>query len=117
MAVASVDIGRQIVNFAGVGNIGATIVNPTASRGMASHNGTLGHHLSTIQEFSFPWSVDNILVMYSDGLKSHWDLNQYPGIWSKKAALIAAILFRDFSRNRDDVTVLVAKNHPEASAS
>lgn len=114
MAVASLNFDRQIMTFAGVGNIGATIVTPTTSRGMASHNGTIGHHLGTIQEFTFPWTRESILIMYSDGLKSNWDLKQYPGIWSKKSALIAGILCRDFSRNRDDVTVLVAKSHSDA---
>jgi anti-sigma regulatory factor (Ser/Thr protein kinase) len=116
MAIASLNLNRQVVTFAGIGNIGAAVVSPVISRSMASHNGTIGHHLSTIQEFSFPWTTDSILVMYSDGLKSNWDLKQYPGIWRKKSALIAAILWRDFSRRRDDVTVLVAKNYSEMSS-
>jgi hypothetical protein len=41
----------------------------------------------------------------------------YPGIWSKHPGLIAGILYRDFYRERDDVTVLVAKSHAEANAS
>jgi hypothetical protein len=47
--------------------------------------------------------------MHSDGLGSRWDLERYPGIWSKHPSIIAAILHRDFCRERDDVTVLVAK--------
>jgi anti-sigma regulatory factor (Ser/Thr protein kinase) len=116
MAVSALNLDKQLVSFAGVGNIGASIVTSDTSRGMASHNGTVGHHLNRIQEFTFPWSADSILVMYSDGLKSGWDLHRYPGIWSKHPALIAGMLYRDYSRDRDDVTVLVAKNHPEASA-
>jgi hypothetical protein len=54
--------------------------------------------------------------MYSDGLKSSWDLKSYPGIWNKHPGLIAAILYRDFTRERDDVTVLVAKNRSEATS-
>ena len=38
-----------------------------------------------------------------------WDLERFPGIWGKHPSVIAAILHRDFSRGRDDVTVLVAK--------
>jgi anti-sigma regulatory factor (Ser/Thr protein kinase) len=114
MAVASLHIERRLVSFAGVGNIGSSIVTPEASRGLASHNGTVGHHLHRIQEFTFPWNVDSILVMYSDGLKSGWDLKSYPGIWSRHPGLIAGMLYRDFTRERDDVTVLVAKNRSEA---
>ncbi len=121
MAIASLHLERQLVSFAGVGNIGGYIVKPDTTRGMASHNGTLGHHLHRIQEFSFPWDADSILVMHSDGLKSGWDLKPYPGIWSKHPGLIAGMLYRDFARDRDDVTILVAKNGtdkngPEMSA-
>jgi anti-sigma regulatory factor (Ser/Thr protein kinase) len=114
MAVASLDFERRIVSFAGVGNVGASIVTPGASRGMASHNGTVGHYLQRIQEFTFPWDAESILVMHSDGLKSGWDLKQYPGIWSKHPGLIAGMLYRDFTRERDDVTVLIAKSRSEA---
>jgi anti-sigma regulatory factor (Ser/Thr protein kinase) len=112
MAVVSINLERGLATFAGVGNIGSSIISPRGSRGMASHNGIVGHQMSKVQEFTFPWEPDSILVMYSDGLKTNWDLKSYPGIWHKSAALIAGILCSDFSRERDDVTVLVAKNHP-----
>jgi anti-sigma regulatory factor (Ser/Thr protein kinase) len=117
MAVASVNCEKQTISYAGVGNIGGSIVTPEGSRGMASHNGTVGHHLQRVQEFTFPWNDSSILVMHSDGLRSGWNLNSYPGIWSKHPGLIAGILYRDFYRERDDVTVLVAKSHVEANAS
>lgn len=117
MAIASLNFDSQVISYAGVGNISASIVTPQDSRGMASHNGTVGHQLQRIQEFTFPWNSNSILVMYSDGLRSAWDLKSYPGIWSKHPGLIAGILYRDFYRERDDVTVLVAKNRAEAEPS
>jgi anti-sigma regulatory factor (Ser/Thr protein kinase) len=116
MAIASLHFERRLVSFAGVGNIGSSIVTPGSSRGLASHNGTVGHQLHRIQEFTLPWNADSLLVMHSDGLKSSWDLKPYPGIWSKHPALIAGMLYRDFSREHDDVTVLVAKNRCEATS-
>ncbi|MGB7495325.1 MAG: SpoIIE family protein phosphatase [Candidatus Acidiferrum sp.] len=117
MAMVSLQPEKELLRFAGVGNIGSQVLTPGGSRGMASHAGTLGHHLSTIQEFTFPWSAESMLVMHSDGLKSNWNLDGYPGIRNKHPALIAGILYRDFTRDRDDVTVLVAKNHGETSGS
>ena len=117
MAIASLNLKRKVLSFAGVGNIGASIVSPDTSRGMASHNGIIGHQLRTVQEFSFPWSGDSVLIMHSDGLSSRWDLKPYPGIWSRHPALMAALLYRDFSRERDDATVLVARNRKAAGAS
>ena len=109
MAVVTIHAERKLLTFAGIGNIASSIITPEGSRGMASHNGIVGHHVSNIQEFTFPWSADSILVMHSDGLRHGWDLNQYPGIRSKHPALVAGVLWRDFTRERDDVTVLVAK--------
>ena len=76
---------------------------------MASHNGTVGHHMPRIQEFTYPWNADSVVILHSDGLTSRWDLDRYPGIWTKHPSLISAMLHRDFWRRRDDVTVLVAK--------
>jgi len=117
LALVSIEPERELLSFAGIGNIGASIVTPNTSRGMVSHHGTVGHQISKIQEFKFPWSAESVLVMHSDGLKTSWNLEHYPGIWRKHAALIAGILYRDFTRDRDDVTVLVAKSAPEVAHS
>jgi hypothetical protein len=53
--------------------------------------------------------------MCSDGLTTHWDLAGYPGLRARSAPVIAGVLYRDFSRRRDDVTVVVAKERPAAA--
>ena len=110
VAIAAIEPEREQLSFAGVGNIGASIVTPSTSRGMVSHYGTVGHYLDRIQEFQFPWSAESLLIVHSDGLKTTWNLEHYPGIWQKHPALIAGVLYRDFTRDRDDVTVLVVKS-------
>jgi anti-sigma regulatory factor (Ser/Thr protein kinase) len=110
MSVSVLDLDKQLLHFAGMGNVAAYIVSPSSSRTMPSHNGTLGHQVHRIQQFTYPWNPDSILVMHSDGLNTRWNLNDYPGIWTKQPALIAGLLYRDAVRGRDDVTVLVAKN-------
>jgi anti-sigma regulatory factor (Ser/Thr protein kinase) len=107
--ISKIDLERKLLSFAGVGNISTSVVAPGTSRTLASHNGILGQNMERVQEFSVPWNEDSVLVMHSDGLGSRWDLERYPGIWNKHASLIAAVLYRDFCRGRDDVTVLVAK--------
>lgn len=109
LALAMIEPERGLLSFCGVGNISASIVSAGSSRSMASHNGIVGQNMERLQEFTSPWNSDSILVMHSDGLMSRWDLEGYPGIWNRHPSLIAAILHRDFSRGRDDVTVLVAK--------
>jgi anti-sigma regulatory factor (Ser/Thr protein kinase) len=110
MAIAKLDLDNRVLKFAGVGNISASIVSAGSGRGLPSHNGTLGQIASRVQEFTYPWNAQDVLIMHSDGLATRWNLQQYPGIWSKHPSIIAAILHRDFSRGRDDVTVFVAKS-------
>lgn len=109
LGIAKIDVSKRLMSFAGVGNTSAVLVAPGSSRSLVSHNGTVGQHMQRVQEFTCPWNPDTILVMHSDGLGTRWDLERYPGIWTKSPSLIAAILHRDFVRGRDDVTVLVAK--------
>jgi anti-sigma regulatory factor (Ser/Thr protein kinase) len=108
-AVAKIDWDKGLLSFIGVGNISASIVMAGSSRGMASYNGTVGQRMERVQEFVYPWSPSSILVMHSDGISARWNLERYPGIWNKPPSMIAALLHRDFSRGRDDATVLVAK--------
>ena len=56
-----------------------------------------------------PWSKESVLVMHSDGIGTRWDLMQYPGLLIKDPSLIAGVLYRDFARPHDDVTVVVLK--------
>lgn len=109
-AITVIDQRSGTLSFAGLGNISAVLANGEKTRGLASYNGTVGHQMSKVQEFTFPWTDDSTLIMHSDGLGSRWNLNDYPGLLNKHPSLIGAVLYRDFSRERDDVTVLVLKN-------
>ena len=111
VAVADVDARRGVVRYCGVGNIAATIIEHGATRSLVSHHGTLGHDARRIAEFQYPWSADALLVLHSDGLTSHWTLDRHPGLASRAALLIAAVLYRDFRRQRDDTTVVVLRRH------
>jgi len=109
LAIAEIDVERLTVRFAGVGNISGTIFSPEKSNSMVSYNGTVGHEVRKIQEFIYQWPKGGLLVMHSDGLGTQWRLDRYPGLTAKHPSLIAGVLYRDFNRGRDDVTVLVAR--------
>jgi anti-sigma regulatory factor (Ser/Thr protein kinase) len=107
--VAEVDRGANVVRFVGIGNIAAATVVNGHFRSMVSLHGTLGHDVRKVQEFQYPWSRDGLLVMTSDGIGSRWNLDTYPGLAQRSAALVAAVLYRDFQRGNDDATVVVLR--------
>jgi anti-sigma regulatory factor (Ser/Thr protein kinase) len=109
LSVARIDYGRDEIRFAGIGNVGATVVDGTARRALVSHNGIVGHNMRKVQEFSAPFPPGALCVLYSDGIQTQWDLAAYPGLHAHAPALVAAVLMRDFIRRRDDAMVLVAR--------
>lgn len=109
LAIAKIDFEAQSIQFAGVGNIAGAILSAETHANFLSLNGTVGYAVRKVQEFTYPWQPTGLLIMHSDGLGTHWQLDRYPGLSQKHPSLIAGILYRDFNRGRDDVTVLVAK--------
>ncbi|HEY3599085.1 MAG TPA: ATP-binding protein [Paraburkholderia sp.] len=127
-AIARLDLARSQLSFSGTGNIAAavsgvsrpTLVSGHLSPNAAAHdtrsswqlisrNGIVGHTMRDAQEFEVPWTRDALLILHSDGIGTRWDLSAYPGLHLQPAVMIAAVLYRDFSRRRDDATVVVVK--------
>lgn len=110
VAIAELDPAARQVRFTGVGNIAGSVFIPgQKSVNMVSHNGTIGLEARKIHEFAYNWPPGALLIMHSDGLSTHWNLEPYPGLASRHPGLIAGVLYRDFRRERDDATVVVAR--------
>jgi anti-sigma regulatory factor (Ser/Thr protein kinase) len=110
VAVALVEHDRGVVRFAGLGNISGVVESAGVSRSMVSHHGTLGHDARRFQEFTYPWIPGSLLVMHSDGLSARWGLADSPGLAQRHPSVIAAALYRDHQRARDDATVVVLRD-------
>jgi len=109
VGLADVHPEDRIVRFVGVGNISGVVIEPSRSRNMVSHNGTVGSEVRKIQEFEYPWSDDATLIMYSDGISSRWSLDAYPGLIKRHPGLVAGVLYRDHGRGTDDSTIVVIR--------
>jgi anti-sigma regulatory factor (Ser/Thr protein kinase) len=110
VAIAHIDSMRGKLSFAGLGNISARIYAGSEGRqNLVSLNGTAGLQCERIQDFSYSWPERGLLVLHSDGLSTGTTLDVYPGLALRDPVLIAGVLYRDFSRGRDDATVVVAK--------
>ena len=112
MAVAEVFMGRQQLEYCGIGNIYGAVVAPSRSRSLVSLNGTVGHELRKLRAFTYPYPAGALLIMHSDGLSTRWSLDDYPGIFQHHPAIAAAVLYRDHSRQRDDVAVFAGRYRP-----
>jgi hypothetical protein len=109
VGIARYERDQAKVSFIGVGNVAAVILESRDARRMVSHNGTIGHTARKFQNFDYPATPPFLMVLASDGLGTAWNLDAYPGLQARHPSLIAGVLYRDFRRNRDDVTVLVVR--------
>lgn len=95
------------IAYAGVGNIAGCVISQERSQGMVSHGGTLGLTVPRVQQFDYRRGPASLVVMHSDGLSARWDLRTRAGLLQRHPAIIAAVLYRDHARGRDDSTVVV----------
>lgn len=114
VAVACMDDYTQEVRFAGIGNISVSLHHGETARHLVSHNGIVGSNVRRVQQFSLPLTGDATLIMHSDGVGTRWDLAHYPGLSQRHPSLIAAVLYRDHARLRDDACVVVAHGNRSA---
>lgn len=109
VAVARIEPAAGRVAYSGLGNIVGVVVGPADSRRMVSMNGTAGLAMHRIQVFDYALPPGGVVVMHSDGVSASWSLDRYPGLLGRHPVLIAAVLYRDHARGRDDATVAVVK--------
>lgn len=111
-AAAYVRVNRAAATLTGasVGNIAVAVIAAGRSRSLPAQNGTLAMALpAPVRETVLPLESRALIVIHSDGLGTRWSLEDYAGLVTRHAAVIAAVLWRDWQRVRDDATVVVLR--------
>jgi anti-sigma regulatory factor (Ser/Thr protein kinase) len=108
VSLARLEESSRKILFSGIGNVAGVLLANGDLRRMVSMPGTAGHNARKIQSFDYPFP-SGLVILHSDGLVSSWTLEKYPDLAARHPSLIAAVLYRDLTRGRDDATVLVAK--------
>jgi len=108
VSIARFDPATRKISFSGIGNVAGMIATTGETKRMVSMAGTAGFNARKIQTFDYPFER-GLVILYSDGLASSFTLERYANLAALHPSLIAAILYRDFTRLRDDATVLVGK--------
>lgn len=105
-AVTRIDPLKGTATGCGVGNISTKLVADRKSQPIVSMNGILGFKSPPFREFDGEWTANSLVVMNSDGLKSGMELNKT----AQPSSVLAARLRRQYSRDTDDSTILVAQH-------
>jgi anti-sigma regulatory factor (Ser/Thr protein kinase) len=108
--IAIFHIRERKWSICGVGNIATRIFGTSLSKSHTPYNGIVGLNMPrTMSDQQLDYEPNQLLVMCSDGIKSKWDLMKIPGILRHDLSLLNAALFKDFSRNTDDVSIASCK--------
>jgi len=108
-AIAVARLKGGSVDYCGLGNIAGVLHSGDSAVHMVSMSGTAGMEARKINQFTYKYSPGAMLIMHSDGLHTQWGLERYPGVMRRHPAILAGLLYRDYTRGRDDVTVLTLR--------
>ncbi|MVM30501.1 SpoIIE family protein phosphatase [Spirosoma sp. HMF4905] len=104
------DVATRQWNWCGVGNISTRLSGAMATKNFLSYNGIIGMNLpTTMSDHVLPFERGQLLVMCSDGLQSRWDHTKYPFIFRYDLTILAAALYKDYSRQTDDTSLVVGR--------
>ncbi|MGJ7490870.1 ATP-binding protein [Variovorax sp. ZT4R33] len=109
-----IDAEAQTALCAGAGNVAVRIVSGVFDRSMVTQHGTVGVQIRKPEQSSLQMPQHGVAVVHSDGLATRWDAASILPVLERDPTLAAAILFRNFSRGRDDATVVVVRQEAAA---
>lgn len=109
MALARFDWVNKIVTTGNVGNIEIRVFRSREPLKIVFRRGILGSGSPKPAISQNPWDEKGVMVMYSDGIKTHWNWNDFSQFHNASATVLARKLLSSLARDNDDATVLVVK--------
>ena len=98
---------ERVVEHLCIGNVELRLYQGVKEQHTVCFNGTLGMETERYHVSSYPYTTQTALVMFSDGISGKFKLSEY--LLEKTPVEIASYVFRNYSREYDDATVLVLK--------
>lgn len=108
--IAIFSIKNKQWKICGVGNISTRMFSSVTDKTLTSYNGIIGLNMpKTMNDHLIEYVPGQLMLMCSDGIKSKWDLLKLPSIIRSDLSLLNAALFKDFTRNTDDSSIVSCK--------
>jgi len=104
------DFEKKTWNVAGVGNITTRMSNFLDIKNLMSHNGIIGLNIpNTINDQEVSMDSYHQVTLCSDGIKARWEWSKFAGINRCDLSIQAAAIYKEFARQTDDMSVVMAK--------
>lgn len=107
-AICHLDILNGKLEYVGIGNITVRIFG-AKSRRFIPEGGVVGYIIAKPRKNITKLHNGDILIMYSDGIKEHFDEFECDGLLKENAEKIADGIIRKFGKENDDASCVVLK--------
>jgi len=112
MALVRFDWAQEKLTFATVGNIEMRVFNSPEPVKFVIRRGIIGLNAPNPVVTEHHWEPSNIMVIHSDGVRTHWQWEDFPELANESATITAQRLLHVLAKEEDDATVVVARGKP-----
>lgn len=106
--IGKLNVHSLLFRYVGIGNIFMCKAGKSIERFMLQQ-GIIGYQIRTPVESSVQLVPGDTLILYSDGIKSNFDLDEYSSFYKDNAQTIAQNIIQRFAKPCDDATCLVIR--------
>jgi anti-sigma regulatory factor (Ser/Thr protein kinase) len=110
MALVRFDLRKHTFTLASVGNVEVRLLGSTQRFNPIVRRGVIGLNAPQPVCFEHPWTSDTLLVLHSDGLRTHWSGDDFADILREPPARAAYRLLSALGKVEDDATVMVVRS-------
>ncbi|MEO1128734.1 MAG: SpoIIE family protein phosphatase [Planctomycetota bacterium] len=108
VGVCFLDEATGELRYAGVGNTVLRCFGETEMR-LVSQAGVLGERMRTPALQTIQLAGGDTILMYSDGVSSHFHASDYPNLRTEAPEQVAESVVRRFGKSHDDASCLVLR--------
>ena len=113
VGLAILDLETNQLSYTGVGNTVIRILRPQnqpdSSQRLYSAEGVVGGRIRQPTEQIIQLNQSDLVLFYTDGIKAHFNPQEYPTIFADDVMTIAKKFIRLFGKNHDDATCIALK--------
>jgi len=102
------DLTTGKLKYVEVGNITARIFGANTRR-IISKPGIIGYAIRTIREERTKLYNNDVLLLYTDGIKEHFELEDYPKLLQDDAKTIVTNIINKFGKKNDDAACIALR--------
>lgn len=110
MALTRFDLARKTLTAASIGNVEMRLIGSPDRFNLIVRRGVLGLNAPNPVCIEHPWTPTSLLIIHSDGLRTHWNWDDFRTLAQEPPAVIAQHLLRALGKIEDDATIVVVKD-------